>query len=152
VTLDMRFPHLPSFRIFPPTWDWRRVSECGIAAYQGSVGAVAFVHPQSLDHSSYSELVAMMTPQSWGFTLWLVAIGHISCIATNGRSPLRSTLLRTVACTLHFGVLLLVSVAYYKVGDYYRLVTTAFLVALVIAAMSIATEDMARVIERRRRR
>lgn len=143
-------PVFLTFRVFPSHWDWRRVMEFGIAAYQGSVGAVAFVHPKTLRHSSYEALLDFFPPQVWGLNLWSVALLHAFCIAFNGRHPLYSGVMRTVACTAHLGVMLLIGLAYWKVGDFYRIVTTAFLTLGVLAALSIATEDIASVINRRR--
>jgi hypothetical protein len=138
------------FRVFPAHWDWRRVLEFGVASYQAAVGVVAFVHPQTLLHSSYAALLDMFSPQVWGLNLWAVALMHAACIAVNGRHPLYSGISRTIACTLHLGVMLLIGLAYWKVGDFYRLVTTGYLTLGVLCALSIATEDIARALNRRR--
>jgi hypothetical protein len=148
------FPAFMAFRIFPATWDWRRVMECGIAAYQACVGAVAFAHPATLSHSSYSALIGMLSAQQWGLLLWLIALMHASCIyfcgGVNGPHPFYGGILRTGACAIHMVAMLLVALAYIKVGDYYRLVTTIFLVLGVLSALSIATEDIARAVNVRR--
>lgn len=146
-----RYPAFATFQIFPPSWDWRRVCELGITSYQACVGAVAFVHPETLGHSSYAALVQMMGAQEWGITLWIVALAHAVCIIFNGRHPLYSGALRMLACGLHMGVLLLIGLCYMQVGDFYRLVTTFYLLLAIFGAASIAAEDVARVVNRRKR-
>lgn len=131
-----------TLQIFPVAWDWRRVSECGVAAYQAVLGAVAFAIPSSLDHSGYAALLELFTPREWGLTLWLVAFGHVCCMYFNGRSPYLSATLRTVACGLHLGIMLLVAGSFIAVGDYYRLANTMFLIMVVLSSVSIATEDV----------
>jgi hypothetical protein len=139
----------PPPRIFPALWDWRRVAEFTMVAYQGSRGAVAFCWPDSLYHSSYQELLHQLSAQEWGLLLWLVAVLHASALFWNGRRPLWSTSTRVVACIAHLYIMVLVGVAYLAVEDFPRLVTVGFLIFAILAAFSISAEDVNTVLRSR---
>ncbi len=75
---------------------------------------------------------------------------HTLALRLNGRSPIATAIIRTLACGCHLFVMALIGACYITVGDYYRLVTTVFLILAILGAVSMATKDIARLWVQRR--
>lgn len=135
-------PENPIPRVWPPSWDWRRVAEIKISLYQSVVGLYLWVDPAAMTQPAYARLTDHIGPHAWAVLIWCVVLGHATAVWLNGRSSHVSIPIRLAVCAAHGWLLLKLLVGFLAVGYWWPVITMIYFLYVVWGAASIAVDDL----------